>query len=158
MDGFKGNEKWMKKWRQELNNLVLDSRRKKKGLISKKRTRILEYERVCTVRRRKHSGRLKVRTETSLVSEMPNERPRGSFVRNYLKNTVKRFFKMLRIQQAVFDLLAAVALEKSLQVFEHPAIARRAIKTESFRRSDLLQFVDFNFRMCACDNEKDLLG
>jgi hypothetical protein len=33
----------------------------------------MEYERVCTVRRRKHSGRLKMKTETSLVSEMPNE-------------------------------------------------------------------------------------
>lgn len=93
MDGFKGNEKWMKKWRQELNNLVLDSRRKKKGLISKKRTRILEYERVCTVRRRKHSGRLKVRTETSLVSEMPNEQPRRIIYTKLLEEHRKAIFQ-----------------------------------------------------------------
>ena len=82
----------------------------------------------------------------------------GLFVWNYVENSVKGFFKVLGVKQAVLDFLTGVALEKSLKIFKDPSIARRAVEAESFGRGDLFELVDLRLGVGACDDQENLLS
>lgn len=93
MDGIKGNEKWLEMAYVKnyiMSFLILQER---KGPNFHENNPEMEYERVCTVRRRKHSGRLKMKAETSLVSEMPNEQVDGIICTRQLEELRKAIFQ-----------------------------------------------------------------